>query len=117
MSEPPSFGNTSYSPPNSSMALISLVTGILGLTILPLLGSIVALVTGSMAKKEINESRGALSGEGMAKAGVILGWIGVGLSLVGCCIAGVVFLLPLLLIALGLSQDISMLLPGLLAVL
>jgi hypothetical protein len=116
MSEPPSYGN-SYTPPNSSMALVSLIAGILGLTIFPLVGSIVALITGSMAKKEINESRGALGGEGMVKAGVILGWIGVGLSVIGCCVVGVIFILPFLLVALGLSQDSSMILPSILAVL
>jgi hypothetical protein len=116
MSEPPSYG-TSYTPPNSSMALVSLIAGILGLTLFPLVGSVVALITGSMAKKEINESRGALGGEGMAKAGVILGWIGIGLSAIGCCVAVVIFAIPFILAAIGLSQDSSMLLPGLLAVL
>jgi hypothetical protein len=117
MSDQVPYGSGSYAPPNSSMAIVSLIAGILGLTIFPLIGSIVALITGSMAKKEINESRGALGGEGMAKAGVILGWIGVGLSVVGCCIFGAVFALPFILVALGLSQNTGMLLPSILAVL
>ena len=117
MSEPPSYGN-SYTPPNSSMALVSLITGILGLTLFPLVGSIVALITGSMAKKEINESRGALGGEGMAKAGVILGWVGVGLSVIGCCVFAVLVAIPFILAAIGLSQgSSSMLFPSILAVL
>jgi hypothetical protein len=117
MSDQTPYGSASYAPPNSSMAIVSLVAGILGLTFFPLLGSIVALITGSMAKKEIHASRGALGGEGLAKAGVILGWIGVGLSVVGCCVAAVIFVLPFLLVAIGISQDNSMLLPALMAVL
>jgi len=88
--------------PNSSLALVSLVAGILGLTALPTIGSIAALVTGYMARKEIRESGGALGGDGMATAGLILGWIGVGLLLIGICIACVAFaLIPLGIITYG----------------
>lgn len=111
------YGSASYTPPSSSMAIVSLIAGILGLTLFPLLGSIVALITGSMARKEIAASRGALGGEGLAKAGVILGWIGVGLSVIGCCVAAAVFVLPFLLVYLGISQDTGTFLPALLAVL
>jgi hypothetical protein len=96
---------------NSTLALVSLIAGILGLTFLPTIGSIAALITGYMAKKEIRESSGALNGEGMATAGLVLGWIGVGLLLVGLCIAGV----GLALVAFGLFKFSSeTFLPGLL---
>jgi len=99
MSDYPSFSerppSTSTQVPDSSTALISLIAGILGLTFLPLIGSIVALITGSSAKREIRESGGTLGGEGMAQAGIILGWIGVGLAVVGACITGVVILIPI----------------------
>lgn len=71
----------------STMALVSLIAGIVGLTLLPILGSIVAVVTGYMARKEIRASAGAITGDGMALAGLIMGWIGVVLSVVGLCIA------------------------------
>jgi hypothetical protein len=61
------------SVPNSNMAVVSLVFGILGLTFLPTLGSIVALITGYLARKEIGQSAGALGGEGLATAGIVLG--------------------------------------------
>lgn len=89
----------------STMAIISLIASILGFTLLPTLGSIVAVITGSMAKKEIAQSGGALTGDGMAKAGLILGWIGIILSLIGLCVVGAIFLLPLCLVPLGLSMD------------
>ncbi|MGB9640965.1 MAG: DUF4190 domain-containing protein [Anaerolineales bacterium] len=100
-----------YSPPNSSMAIVSLIAGICGLTIFPFIGSIVAVITGSMAKKEILNSRGALGGDGLAKAGIILGWIGIGLGVLGFCIAAVAIIIPFILVALGLSQSGSSLPP------
>jgi hypothetical protein len=75
------------SVPNSTLAIISLVAGILGVTFFPLIGSIVAVITGPMAKREIAESGGTLGGESLAQIGLILGWIGLGLSLCWCCVA------------------------------
>lgn len=100
-----------YSPPNSTLAVVSLVLGILGLTIVPFLGSIAAVITGGMAKKEIRASRGALSGEGLATAGIVMGWIGIALGVIGFCIAIVAIALPLLLVFLGISTDTSSLIP------
>ncbi|MCX8062318.1 MAG: DUF4190 domain-containing protein [Anaerolineales bacterium] len=101
----------SYSPPTSSMAIVSLVAGILGLSLFPFIGSIVAVITGNMAKNEIRDSRGALGGEGLAKAGVILGWIGIVLGVLGVCGAIIAFLIPFLLVALGLAAQGSSWLP------
>jgi hypothetical protein len=79
----------------STMAIVSLIAGIVGLTLLPIIGSIAAVVTGYMARKEIAASAGAITGNGMALAGLIMGWIGVVLSVVGLCIACfLVVLLP-----------------------
>ena len=73
---------TPAAPPNSSMAVVSLISGILGLTLVPFIGGIVALVTGYMAKNEIQDSDGALGGEGLATAGIVLGWICVALLVI-----------------------------------
>ena len=89
--------NYSQTPtPNSNMALISLIAGILGLTFIPTIGSIVALITGYMARKEINESGGMLGGSGMATGGIILGFIGLALT---CC--GIIFVLLVIFGAFG----------------
>ncbi len=85
--------STPQTAPNNTLALVSLIAGILGLTLLPTIGSIAAIITGYMARKEIRESRGTMSGDGLATAGLILGWIGVGLLLLGLCIAVVFFAL------------------------
>ena len=116
MAEQNMYSSTPNSLPNSSMAVVSLVAGILGLTFVPTVGSIVALITGAMAQKEIRASRGTLSGESLAKTGVILGWIGIAVTVIGLCIFGVLILLPFLLIVLGLSSDSSgLILPAFLA--
>ncbi len=69
--------------PTSGLATASLIFGILGLTLLPSLGSVVAVVLGYMAKNEINSSAGQLEGSGLATAGLVLGYIGLGLALLG----------------------------------
>ena len=69
------------SRPTNSLAIVSLISGICGWTVLPFLGSIVAVITGHMAKRQI-----AITGEegsGMAMAGLVLGYISVGLLVIG----------------------------------
>lgn len=46
----------------SNLAVISLVAGILTWLIIPLLGAVVAIITGHKAKTEILDSMGALTG-------------------------------------------------------
>jgi hypothetical protein len=82
----------SYPPPyqpapvqNSTTAIISLIAGILGLTAFPGLGSIIAVITGHMAKGEIARSGGTLGGGGAATFGLILGYIGIVLMVLGIC--------------------------------
>jgi hypothetical protein len=61
------------------MALASLVFGILAfLTVCNFLfiPSIIAIVTGVLARGQINRSGGLLTGSGMATAGIVLGILG-----------------------------------------
>jgi hypothetical protein len=77
-------------PKTNGYALASLILGIAGFIVLPLLGAILALVFGYIAKGQIDRSGGAEEGRGMAVAGIILGWIGVAfaiLVLIGVIIA------------------------------
>lgn len=60
----------------SALAVISLVTGILGWTLLPFLGSLVAIVTGHLARKEIRRDT-TKEGDTMAVIGLVLGWVAV----------------------------------------
>jgi hypothetical protein len=58
----------------SALAITSLISGILGWTLLPWLGSIVAIITGHMARKEIRANPETKEGDGLALAGLIMGW-------------------------------------------
>jgi hypothetical protein len=69
----------------SGMAIASLLMGIAGWTLLPLLGSILAIVFGHAARREIRQRPDQVTGEGLAIAGLVLGWLMVGISLVGLC--------------------------------
>jgi hypothetical protein len=46
-----------------------------------IIGGILALVFGYIARRQIDESGGTQGGRGMAIAGIILGWIGIGLGI------------------------------------
>ncbi|CAN5522440.1 hypothetical protein BH20ACT23_BH20ACT23_13500 [soil metagenome] len=59
----------------NGLAIASLVLGILWLW---WLGSVLALIFGYVGKNQIDRSGGQESGRGMAIAGIVLGWIGVG---------------------------------------
>lgn len=78
------YGAGVHEPKNSVMAVIALVTGIIG--VIPcfwgcFVFQIAAVVLGILGKKEVAESNGSKKGEGMAQWGLILGVIGVVLCL------------------------------------
>lgn len=65
----------------SPLAIASLISGILGWTLLPWLGSIVAIITGHMARSEIRANPATKDGDGLALAGLIMGWAMIALSI------------------------------------
>jgi hypothetical protein len=71
--------------PTSTLAIVSLVAGILGFTMLPVVGSIVAILTGYAARKETRAVPALAGGDGLATAGIIMGWIQAGLAVIGIC--------------------------------
>ena len=72
---PPAYQYPAYAAPQSTngMAIASMVLGILWLY---WIGSILALIFGYVALNQIRERN--QGGRGMAIAGIVLGWIGVG---------------------------------------
>lgn len=81
--------NTTYvvpAPRNNNSAIVSLVFGILSWVVLPIIGPIIAVVAGHMALNQIRAADGQQDGRGMAIAGLILGYIQLGLLLIGCAI-------------------------------
>jgi hypothetical protein len=79
--------------PTSNSALISMVLGIVSLGLFGVLlctvflspisvaAGIPAVIVGRNARKEIQASGGAIGGEGMATAGIVMGWINIALSI------------------------------------
>ena len=65
----------------SGKAIASLVLGIGGFVIFPVVLSILAIVFGRSGKREIAERPG-LGGAGLATAGIVLGWVGVAMTVV-----------------------------------
>ena len=76
---PPPTGATPR--PTNAFAIAALVLGILGWSLLPALGSIGAIVFGHLARAQIR--RQPADGDGLALAGLLLGWIAVALWLLG----------------------------------
>jgi hypothetical protein len=73
-------------PRTSTNAIISLIGGITGLTILPTIGSLAGVIFGHIAKKEIKNSGGTVGGNGLATWGLVLGYIGLSFGLCACII-------------------------------
>jgi len=67
----------------SAMAIVSLVAGLLGWSLLPVIGSVVAIVTGHLARAEIRRRPDALEGDGLAVAGLVLGYLMVAMAVIG----------------------------------
>jgi hypothetical protein len=63
-------------------AIAALVMGILGVSCLPLIGSLVALPLGHVGLAHIRRSGGRQNGRGLAVAGLVLGYLVVGFALV-----------------------------------
>lgn len=84
-----------WQPPqgNAPGATAALVLGIVSfvLSLLGIVTAILAIVFGSKAKRLIEQSGGALSGAGRAKAGRILGWVYLGI--IPLIVLAVVFVL------------------------
>lgn len=76
-------------PPTNTLAIISLVSSVVGWVFFPIIGGLAGVITGHMARREIKNSYGAQSGDGLAIAGLVVGY----LNLLTFCGSVLVFLL------------------------
>lgn len=60
-------------PPTNSLAIVSLVAGIVSYMLVPIVGAIAAVVTGHIARSQIRQT--GEGGSGLALAGLILGYV------------------------------------------
>lgn len=86
MEQPDLPESTTSDLPTSTMALVSLIAGIVGILFLPFIGGITAIVTGNMARKETRSFPPTHSGDGMATAGMVMGWLSLLLWVIVCCL-------------------------------
>ncbi len=84
-------GPQSYGLPSSTLAVISLVAGILGFTLFPFIASIVAIFTGYAARKQTRSVPPTASGDGLATAGIVMGWIQIGFTVISICCVFIYF--------------------------
>jgi hypothetical protein len=66
----------------SGYAIASLILGIAGFFVFPIVPSILAIVFGRKARTELSRDP-TLGGDGLATAGIVLGWVGVALVGIG----------------------------------
>jgi hypothetical protein len=88
MSQSPQYD---YPPPpiatsTSGWAIFSLIAGVLAWLGVFGLGGIAAVISGHIAKSQIHNSGGRISGDGLATAGLVLGYLNIALALAGLCI-------------------------------
>lgn len=69
-------------PATDSSAITSMVLGIAGLVVIPVILSIPAVIIGKQSEKKIAASGGTLKGAEFAKVGIVCGWIGIALGIV-----------------------------------
>jgi len=99
---PVTYGSQQERRKSSGWAVASLILGILGFTCLPVLGSILAIIFGAVAKGEIKRSQGTKTGSGMAIAGIVMGSIVLGVII----IVAAVFI-PLMLTQIGPTRTVT----------
>lgn len=56
------------------VAIVSLISGILTWIAIPIIGAVVAVISGHAARRRIRRSGGVMSGDGMAVVGLALGY-------------------------------------------
>ena len=80
--QPPAYDTPAYGAPaprTSSNAVIALVLAIASFVICPLVPAIIALPVSASARREIDESGGWVTGDGLVQAARIIAWINIGL--------------------------------------
>jgi hypothetical protein len=70
----PQFQRTESTP---GLAIASLLLSISSFVVLPLIGSIAGVVCGHMARSQMRREGRTGEGNGVALAGVIIGWVGI----------------------------------------
>lgn len=86
----------------NTLAVLSLAFGIGAWLLLPVIGAIVAIVCGHMARSEIRRAPvGSVEGDGMAVVGLVLGYVQIAFT-----VASMVFVIAFLVFGFGLGAGV-----------
>ena len=73
----------SRAPQTSPLAIASLVFGIVCWLALPVVGCLLAIACGHLARRDIRAARGRIAGDGLAVGGLVLGYLQLATIIVG----------------------------------
>ena len=62
---------------SNGAAIASMVLGIAGILMVPIVASIAAVICGHIARSQIRQGKGSVGGDGMAVTGLITGYLGL----------------------------------------
>ncbi|MFT4219529.1 MAG: DUF4190 domain-containing protein [Microbacterium sp.] len=77
----PGYAGYPTAPKTNTLAIVSLVSSLAGLFVVPVIGQIVGIITGHMSLSRLKTS--GENGRGLALAGTIIGWVGLVLAIIG----------------------------------
>jgi len=105
MSEPQPFP-ASAAPPKTGLSITSLVLGILSMVACSIFTGIPAIITGHLARGRAKKEPGVYGGEGLALAGLIMGYVSIAMTVVMIPLLAAM-MLPALAKAKGKAQTVS----------
>ena len=76
----PTYGGYPAPAKTNTLAIVSLISSLVGIFIVPFIGSIVGVITGHMSLSQIK--RNGEQGRGLGLAGTIIGWVGIALGII-----------------------------------
>ena len=82
---------------NHTLAVVSLVVSLVGWFMCPIVGGVVGIITGMMAKKEIKMAPDRWDGMGLATAGIIISAIHIGL----CVLVTALYVILIVIVGIG----------------
>src|SRR6266576_4033284 len=106
MNEPQPVPSSPTEPPKTTLAITSLVLGILSIACFSIMTGIPAIITGHVARGRAKKEPALHGGEGFALAGLIMGYISIALAVVMIPVMAAL-LLPALAKAKGRAQTIQ----------
>ena len=77
----PAYGQPDRTAQTSGFAIASLICSIAGWFLIPLIGGVLGVIFGHIARREIRRSEGWKSGDGLALSGLIIGYIHIALAI------------------------------------